>query len=143
MSGNIRPDARDPTTMRVQSRSAPGTWHHVRHAGTPEPTCDCPGFTFRRNCAHVQAVLDAAPARKEEPRMDPDPESGPRLAVTMNRKVNIGNYESVDIFVGVSNVPPGTPLAEIEQLLAEGEYIFAAIERDILAKVATYQPQRR
>ena len=42
-------------TLQVPSRSHPGSFYTVTVAGGVV-TCDCPGFSYRGNCAHARHV---------------------------------------------------------------------------------------
>ena len=63
-----------PEQYRVESRSAPGTYHTVRFCGSGDGDpdyvrlwdCDCPAYRFRGACAHIRAVGDHLDAEAGE-----------------------------------------------------------------------------
>jgi hypothetical protein len=38
----------------VESESTPGTYYHMRRRADGTWWCECPGFTYREDCKHVQ-----------------------------------------------------------------------------------------
>lgn len=58
-----------------------------------------------------------------------------RVAVSISRKINLGNYESVDIFMAVSGVEPGATDAEILEALATGERAFQLLKAKLADKI--------
>ncbi len=64
----------------------------------------------------------------EEPRV--------RVAVSVSRKINLGNYESVDVFLAVSNIPTNISDKEIdnevEMALEAGERVYERIREQIV-----------
>jgi len=57
-----------------------------------------------------------------------------RVAVSATRKLNLGNYESVDIFFAISGLEVGVTDEEIEDCLEVGERAYEAIRKKIIAK---------
>ena len=55
------------------------------------------------------------------------------MSLSLSRKINTGNYESVDVFVSVSGITAETTEAEIEQLLGS-RIAWDAIRHDLRAK---------
>jgi hypothetical protein len=55
--------------IRVESRSAPGTFHEVRREGGAL-TCDCRGFSFRKTCRHIREVEAALRAGAQDERVE-------------------------------------------------------------------------
>lgn len=58
------------------------------------------------------------------------------LSVSLARKVNLGNYNSAEVFVSISGVKPGMGAEDVNNLLAvEGKIVFAAIAEQMKKKV--------
>lgn len=57
------------------------------------------------------------------------------MSVSLSRKLNLGNYESIDIFVSVSGVTTETTTEEVEQLLGN-RIAWDAVARDLRQKIA-------
>ena len=66
-----------------------------------------------------------------------------RIAVSIARKVNLGNYESVDLFMAVSGVEPGATDAEILEALATGDRAFQLLKANMHAKVQRVRQQAK
>lgn len=54
-------------------------------------------------------------------------ESTPRITVSTTRKINLGNYESQDVFVCLMDVPVDASEELIENMLLTGEKAVKAI----------------
>ena len=67
----------------------------------------------------------------------------PRISVSIGRRLNLGNYESVDIFMSVSGVEPGTTTEEIEELLITGDRAFQLLKTRIGAKISEIKKARK
>ena len=59
----------------------------------------------------------------------------PGVSVSIGRKINLGNYESADIFMSVNGLEPGASDAEIEEALATGDRAFVILKRHMLARL--------
>ena len=59
------------------------------------------------------------------------------LSLSLSRKVNLGNYESADVFVSLSGLTSETTQAEIDELLGgAGALAYRAIADQLKEKVA-------
>ena len=57
-----------------------------------------------------------------------------RISVSVERKVNLGNYESVGFFFSLSGLEHGTNRREMEQLLETGELAFEVLREKIVER---------
>lgn len=70
-------------------------------------------------------------------------ENGIRINVSVSRKVNLGNYESEDIFLSLSNIDPAmTTAQEIGVALEAADVAWIAIRKQVDAKVSEIVDQR-
>ncbi len=67
----------------------------------------------------------------------------PRISVSIERKINLGNYENVSIFMAVSGVEPGATTDEIEELLVTGDRAFELLKTRVGAKIQSIKKARR
>ena len=59
------------------------------------------------------------------------------LSLSLSRKVNLGNYESADVFVSLSGLTSETTQAEIDELLSgAGALAYRSIADQLKEKVA-------
>jgi len=63
-------------------------------------------------------------------------EDEPRLAISVEMKVNLGNYESGSAFVSMNGLTARTAPEEMEALLANGQLAWDKVRTDLAAKVA-------
>ena len=61
----------------------------------------------------------------------------PTISISMSRKLNLGNYESADVFVCLSGVPAGASEDEIQALLDTGNLAYPMIAATLKEKCAT------
>jgi len=54
-------------------------------------------------------------------------ESQPRVGVSISQKVNLGNYESAEVFLSLTNLRPGTSAEEIAEALEIGQLAYKRI----------------
>lgn len=59
----------------------------------------------------------------------------PNIHVTMDRKVNLGNYESASVSVGLSRVPVGATAEQIDQMLETAGLAYKRLAAHLNAKV--------
>ncbi len=67
----------------------------------------------------------------------------PRIAVSISRKLNVGNYESVDIFMAVSGIEPGATTEEIKELLVTGDRAFNLLKDNMATKIKEIKQARK
>lgn len=61
----------------------------------------------------------------------------PTISVSITRKINIGNFESIDIFVSLNSLEIGSTDETIQMLLdGVGERMYEAIRQRIVEKTA-------
>lgn len=59
-----------------------------------------------------------------------------RVTLSLSRKVNLGNYESADVFMSLNNVSIGASEEEVEAALETGKIVFDVLRTEINAKAA-------
>lgn len=62
------------------------------------------------------------------------------LSVSLSRKINLGNYESADVFVSVSGATSATSADEVQALLSN-KVVWDALKVELAAKVAEVKSQ--
>ena len=60
---------------------------------------------------------------------------GPRIAITIDRKINLGNYESASVGIVLSGVEVGTTEEEIDAMLDTGRIMFDRMRERLKEKV--------
>ena len=63
-------------------------------------------------------------------------EAQPKITISMDMKVNLGNYESASVGLILSQLPVGATLEEIEALLDTGKLAYERMRERLKAKVA-------
>lgn len=66
----------------------------------------------------------------------------PTITVSMSRKINLGNYESADVFVSISGIKAGMETAELEPLLVAGKFGWD-LARDALVEQIRITKEKR
>lgn len=65
---------------------------------------------------------------------------GLTLSVSLSRKVNLGNYESADVFISVSGATADTTAEEVAGLLSN-RIVWDALKAELSAKVSEIKAQ--
>lgn len=60
----------------------------------------------------------------------------PRLFVSLERTINLGNYENVKFAIGVSNLPIHATDEQIEQAMATASTSFSKLKTEMMSKIA-------
>lgn len=68
--------------------------------------------------------------------MTTEAESGIKISMSVSRKVNLGNYESGDVFLALSDVAVGSTEEEIEAALQTSKIVFDVLRAEVNAKAA-------
>ena len=68
--------------------------------------------------------------------MEQPNESRPTVWASMSAKINLGNYQSEDISVGMAGVPIGITAAELEILLTDGKKTMAMVVNKLAEQMA-------
>ena len=66
-----------------------------------------------------------------------------RVTVTITRKINLGYYESTDLFFGVTNVPVDATNEEIEEALTTGDRAFHFLREHVRQRTQEAMQERR
>ena len=77
-------------------------------------------------------ALDIVPATRIEP----------TLSISVDMKVNLGDYNSAGAFVSMSGVTADTTPEEMDRVLANGKVAWDKLRADLSAKVAAIRAQR-
>lgn len=59
-----------------------------------------------------------------------------KISVSATQRVNLGNYESVDVFFALSNVPVGATDKDLAEAMATSELVFTHVKAKVMEKVA-------
>ncbi len=84
----------------------------------------------------------------EEPEIEvrPEPEQPgqrePTITVSASMKVNLGNYESADAYVGISGLPASATEEQIEELLATGKVAWSMVTKHLQERVQEMRSRR-
>jgi len=70
-------------------------------------------------------------------------ENGPRVTVSVEMKVNLGNYESAGVGIILSGIVAGTSEQEIASLLDTGKIMYDKMRERLKEKVADTRAGRQ
>lgn len=65
-----------------------------------------------------------------------------RISVSISRKINLGNYESADVFMAVSNIEPGASKEEIDEALATGDLAIQVLKKHMVTHIQKARQER-
>lgn len=60
-----------------------------------------------------------------------EPDNIIKVSVSATQKINLGNYESADVFFSLSNIPSGATEEQIEAALETGEMAFKYVKNEV------------
>jgi subtilase family serine protease len=66
-----------------------------------------------------------------------------KVSISVSLKVNLGNYESADAFVSLSNVPVGASAEEIDEALSTGKLAWGLIKGRVMAQAEELRAGKR
>ena len=64
------------------------------------------------------------------------------VTLSVARKVNLGNYESADVFMSINNVPIGATEEDIEAALVTGKITFDVLKVAVTDKARDLRSER-
>jgi hypothetical protein len=64
------------------------------------------------------------------------------ITVSMARKINMGNFESADVFVSISGIKEGMSLMDIEPLLVAGRFGWEAAREALVEQIRITREKR-
>lgn len=70
-------------------------------------------------------------------------ETSPRVGVSVSRKVNLGNYQSADIFFSLTNIDVGATRQDIEAAMETAEVVFSVVKERVERKAYDLLDEQR
>jgi hypothetical protein len=70
-----------------------------------------------------------------------DTNGEPTVSVSMGMKINLGSYESADVFCSVSGLHVGATEAEIDELLDTGRIAYERIREKLKERVSAVRAE--
>lgn len=67
----------------------------------------------------------------------------PRISVSLSRRINLGDYESTEVFVSVRDVSPTTSQSRIQEVSQVTQEIMASLVSQLDARVAERKHSHR
>lgn len=65
-----------------------------------------------------------------------------RVSVSIERRLNLGNYESASVMLSLSGIEPGTTGEQLQAALATGALGYKAIKGELAKKIQDQRLQR-
>lgn len=57
-----------------------------------------------------------------------------KISMSVSRKVNLGNYESGDVFLALSDVPVGATVEQVEEALQTSKIVWDTLRAEVNQK---------
>ena len=71
-----------------------------------------------------------------------DPKQEPTLSISVEMKINLGNYNSASAFVSMSGLTAETTEDDMDRLLSNGRVAWEKLRADLSAKVTEIKQRR-